>query len=194
VHATAAAPEHGPALAALFERAGVPCYCRYWHFEGTTNQWLDRCAHDVERSRAEMIAALDARGAPNLEMAGIVALSGSDAIGWMKLAPAISLPKLYAQRLYKALPVLAGPREGVLTVACFLVDPAFRHQGVAETMLVRGVSLARERGARSIEAFPRRAEGISDAAAWTGPFSLYARAGFDIVHDFAPYPVMRLSL
>jgi GNAT superfamily N-acetyltransferase len=188
VEATSA---HGEALAELFVRAEVPCHCRYWHFTGTTNEWLDRCAHDVARNRSEMLAALATGSA---EMSGVVALAGTTAVGWLKLAPAASVPKLYAQRLYRRLPCFDGPREGVFALGCFLVDPERRRTGVAEALLARGIPLVREKGGRAIEAFPRRAEAISDGEAWNGPFSLLRRAGFDIVHDFAPYPVLRLTL
>jgi hypothetical protein len=106
------------------------------------------------------------------------------------------VPKLYAQRVYRGLPCFEGDREGVFTIGCILVDPARRRSRVAESMLARAVTTVRERGGRAIEAFPRRAEDISDAQAWTGPFSLYTRAGFRVVHDFAlqSYPVMRLVL
>ena len=186
-----AAPEHAAHLSGLFVRAEVPCYCRYWHFEGNTNAWLDRSAHHVDESRAEMLRALDSGSD---EMSGVLALTERDAIGWMKVAPAAAVTKLYAQRLYRSLPCFAGDREGVYTIGCILVDPAYRRRQVASRLLDGALALARRRGARALEAFPRRAEGISDAEAWTGPFSLYRRAGFEVVHDFAPYPVMRRML
>jgi GNAT superfamily N-acetyltransferase len=189
--AVAAGPEHGPLLVQLFVRAEVPCYCRYWHFTGTSNDWLDRSAHHPDDNRGEMLHAL-ASGSD--EMSGVVALEQDRAIGWMKVAPAGAVPKLYAQRLYRGLPCFEGEREGVFAIGCILVDPARRRSRVAESMLDRAVTTVRERGGRALEAFPRRAEDISDAEAWTGPFSLYARAGFRVAHDFAPYPVMRLVL
>ena len=45
------APAHVPALARLFEACGSSCFCAYWHFEGTKNEWLDRCAHRPEVAR-----------------------------------------------------------------------------------------------------------------------------------------------
>jgi len=56
------------------------------------------------------------------------------------------------------------------------------------------VRLAEARGARCIEAFPRRAELLGPAELWTGPFSIYEQAGFKIVSDFAPYPVLRYDV
>jgi GNAT superfamily N-acetyltransferase len=184
-------PEHGPFLAALFARCDVACHCRYWHFQGNTNAWLDRCAHAVDVNRAEMMAALDARSD---EMLGVAALEADAAVGWLKLSPASSVPKIYEQRIYRKLPCFDGPRDGVLTVGCLLVDPLRRKHGVATALVEGAVALARSRGATAIEAFPRRAEGTRDEEVWTGPFSLLTQAGFEIVHDFAPYPVLRLGL
>jgi GNAT superfamily N-acetyltransferase len=128
------------------------------------------------------------------EALGVVTVDGSRALGWMKIAPAASVPKLYAQRLYARLPCFDGPRDCVMTIGCALVDPAERRTGVASELLSAAIALARRRGAASLEAFPRRAEGLRDDEAWTGPFSLFERAGFRVVNDFSPYPVMRLSL
>jgi hypothetical protein len=57
-----------------------------------------------------------------------------------------------------------------------------------------GLELAREAGARAVEAFPRRAENVDGEQLWTGPFSLFERAGFEVVHDFQPYPVLQCVL
>lgn len=183
--------EHAAGLSALFARAEVPCHCRYWHFAGDTNAWLERAAHASDRNRAEMIAALEC-GSP--EMTGVVCLVDHVVVGWLKLSPAASVPKLYGQRLYRGLPCFSGNRDAVLTVGCLLVDPKHRRRGVARALVRSAVEAARAAGARAIEAFPRRANDVSDAELWTGPFALFTEAGFSIVHDFAPYPVLRLDL
>jgi GNAT superfamily N-acetyltransferase len=189
--AVVATAEHGAALAELFARAEVPCYCRYWHFAGSANAWLDRSAHHADENREEMQSALNAS---NDEMSGVVALAEDAVIGWMKVAPAASLPKLYSQRLYRSLPCFSGSRAGVFTIGCILVDPAHRRSRVASGLLACAIDLARDRGGHSLEAFPRRADGVAAPELWTGPFSLYRDAGFEVVHDFAPYPVMRREL
>jgi GNAT superfamily N-acetyltransferase len=186
-----AGPEHAVILADLFARSDVACHCRYWHFAGSTNAWLDRCANARGVNHSEMRDALDSRSD---EMSGVVALDGTTALGWLKLSPAASVPKIYEQRLYRRLPCFDGSRDGVFTVGCLLVDPVRRKQGVAEALLRGAIHVARSRGGTAIEAFPRRAEGTRDEDVWTGPYSLFFRAGFEIVHDFAPYPVVRLRL
>jgi GNAT superfamily N-acetyltransferase len=184
-------PEDARALSALFERAGVACHCRYWHFAGTTNDWLARIAHAPDENRREMEHAL-ASGSD--EMRGLVAFAGGQIVGWLKLTPASAVPKLYDQRLYRGLPCLTGDRAGVLTVGCLLVDPGWRRRGVARALIAATVARARATGARAVEAFPRRADGVSDAELFTGPYAAFLEAGFEVVHDFAPYPVLRATI
>jgi len=187
-----AGPEHADGLAELFSRTGSPCHCRWWHFTGDKNAWLDRCANDPARNQREMLAALTARSA---EMRGIVALDATGrVVGWMKLAPAIAVPKLYAQRLYKGLPCFDGDRSGVFTVGCFLVDESVRKTGVAHALLAAGIELARSLGGTAVEAFPRVAPDVEGEHLWTGPEGVFRRAGFERVHDLAQYPVLRKSL
>lgn len=198
-----AAARHGAPLAALFERAGSACYCRFWHFAGTNNEWLARCAHDPDENRAQMLQALDA-GAD--EMLGAVAILSSPnpaevrAIGWLKLNQANVVAKLYAQRPYRQLPYFAAAGAGALdrtrvhAIGCFLVDPAWRRRGVARALLAEAVAIARARGASAIEAFPRRGTLLRDDEIWMGPYDLFLEQGFEIVHPVDPYPVLRKSL
>ncbi len=187
-----AEPRHTVALNGLFERTGTACHCQYWHFEGDKNAWLDRLFHAPDLNR-EAFAQDLMRAGPN----GIVALEageGNRALGWLKLTPAARVPKLYAQRLYKGLSIFSGPREGVLTVGCLLVDESVRRRGVARALVRRGIEFAQASGARAIEAFPRRSEQASPAELWTGPPAVFLDAGFQIVNDFGPYPVLRYDV
>ncbi len=203
VEVVAAGVEHGAGLAALFEAAGSSCYCRYWHFAGDKNAWLERCALAPGENRAELEAALAAsdpgadrvRGRSSPEARGLVALDRDEVVGWLKVAPAPVVAKLYDQRLYRGLPCFAGDRTGVFTIGCVLVHPAHRRRGVARALVAGAVRIAPSWGARALEAFPRRPrEAVADEELWTGPASVYAAAGFVEVHAFEPYPVLRREL
>ncbi|MEP7052221.1 MAG: GNAT family N-acetyltransferase [Pseudomonadota bacterium] len=185
----AADPRHGDALVSLFERTATPCHCQYWHFTGDKNAWLDRLFHAPELNRA---AFLEHLARPGLK--GVVALRGEQAVGWLKLCLATSIPKLYEQRLYKGLPCFSGPRDGVLTVGCVLVDDEFRRQGVARALVRHGLVLAQQAGARAIEAFPRRSDDAGAPELWTGPSAVFLECGFEIINDFGPYPVLRYAV
>jgi len=191
-----AGPAHEAGLAALFEAAASPCHCRFWHFNGSSNAWLERCATAPEQNRAEFTSALR-EGSD--EARGVVALGpeGGDGAtwGWLKVAPAEGMKKLYDRRLYRGLPCFEGDREGVMVIGCALVHPAHRHAGVATALVAGAVRLALTWGARALEAFPRRPkEPVSDEELWTGPMGAYARSGFVEVSDFEPYPVLRRVL
>jgi GNAT superfamily N-acetyltransferase len=192
-----AGPEHEEGLHALFEAASCPCYCRFWHFEGTNNEWLERCANAPAESARAFMAAI---AAGDDEGRGVVALekaeTGADTlVGWLKVAPARAMRKAYERRFYKQLPVFQGDREGVFLIGCSLVHPAFRKRGVA-TALVRGAArIAPAWGARSLEALPRRPrESVVDEELWTGPMGAFEKNGFVEVGGLEPYPVLRLAL
>ncbi|AGP37611.1 hypothetical protein SCE1572_25885 [Sorangium cellulosum So0157-2] len=190
----AAGPEHLAGLEALFEAAGTPCYCRYYHFEGTNNEWLARCSDGQGENRREFAAALAAR---TDEARGVVALAqgATDVIGWLKVAPAAAVAKAYERRLYRGLPCFAGDRAGVFLIGCAVVHPRHRRQGVATALVAGAVELAPAWGARALEALPRRPrEPVSDEELWTGPASAFTRNGFVEVHTFEPYPVLRRTL
>jgi GNAT superfamily N-acetyltransferase len=185
-------PEHGPRLAALLETSGHGCFCRYWHFGGNHREWLARCFHAPEDNRAEL---LDVVQSGSEEASGIVAEDASgELVGWLKLAPARVSTKVYEQRLYKNLPCFQRDPAGVLTVGCLFVREGQRRRGVATALLRGAIEAARAAGARAIEAFPRADIDVADAALMMGPLALFLREGFEVVHDFSPYPVVRLSL
>jgi GNAT superfamily N-acetyltransferase len=197
VRVEAAGPTHVGGLLALFEAAGSPCYCRFWHFTGTNNAWLERGALAADENRAELEAAL-AQGSD--EARGVVAIATIGAepprvVGWLKVAPAASVAKAYDRRLYRKLPCFEGDRAGVFLLACALVHPEHRHRGVASALVGGAVHFATLWGARALEALPRRPkEPVSDEELWTGPMGAFTAHGFEIVNDFEPYPVLRRNL
>jgi GNAT superfamily N-acetyltransferase len=179
-------------LSRLFAASGSGCHCRYWHFDGTAREWLARCAHRPEENQQEMAAAL---GSGAEQMRGMVAETATgDVVGWLKLAPAGILGKLYGQRLYKGLGCLERDPAGTFTVACLLVREDVRRQGVARALLGGAIAAAPHFGAHALEAFPRSDTDCADAALLMGPLKLFLEAGFEVIHDFAPYPVVRLRM
>lgn len=174
-------------LAQLFDRAGHGCYCQWWHFEGDKNAWLSRLAHEPELNRKRLLEAPRGPSAVAFDAA-------FDAVGFLRIEPALELPKLYRERVYRELPCFAGKRTDVYSVGCFFVEEAHRRRGVARSLLRHAIAEVTALGGAAIEAFPRRGEGLPIEQAFTGPFELFANEGFEIVHDFAPYPVLRLVL
>ena len=199
VHVEPLGKDNVAAWAELFERASSPCYCRWWHFAGVKNEWLAQCATDpaANRADAEQAVLSRAEGAQ-----GLVAMRGLRAVGWMKLSPRASVPKLRALPVYRALDL--GPDEGVWSVGCFLVDPEERRQGVAAALLDAAPPFVRARGGLAIEAYPRHTHEtehgrLHDEEAWMGPEALFTARGYAPLASAeaaatAMYPVYRLEL
>jgi len=179
------AEKHLAGFAKLFEAASSSCFCRYWHFTGTKNDWLERCAIRPEENLAEQREAV-VRG--DLSASGLVALQDGAVVGWMKLAPRASLPKLTSLSVYRQL--VAEP--DTWTIGCFVVDPSARRRGVARALVQGAESYVAAKGGRAVEAHPRRStEPLHDEEAWQGPERLFVELGFTAIHDVSPYPVYR---
>lgn len=178
---------HRDGYRALMDAAGLACFCRYWHFVGTKNDWLERSALRPEENEAEAFAHVDAP-----EARGLVALRDEHVVGWLKIAPTLAVPKLLGQSVYKQLPLAA---DGVHAIVCFLVHPDARQTGVARALLREAPAFARTHGARTLQAYPRRASyRIPDEQAFAGPEALFLAEGFTVRHDDPPYPVLERAL
>lgn len=173
-----------PGLLALFEASSSNCFCRYWHFGGNKNEWLDRLAHRPEENAAELTGAVGSeqgRGLLAFDDAGAV-------IGWMKLTRRAEVPKLRGLSVYRTLDL--GDEEATFSIGCFLIHPEARGRGVARALVAAAPAFVRAWGGRAVEAYPRRSPApLYPEEAWQGPESLFS--DFDVVHDVAPYPVYR---
>lgn len=174
-----------PALVALMQREGTPCFCRFWHFSGTNKEWEARCAFDAATNERELVDAVthgrdDGRG--------LVAHEGDALVGWLKLTWRRALPKLTARVPYRAL----DGGDDVLSIGCIVVDPSRRRRGVARALVAGAIEWGKAWGANFVEAYPRRsALPLHDGEAWMGPERVYAELGFELARDAPQYPVLR---
>lgn len=197
---------------ALFEAAGSGCFCRYWHFKGTKNEWLDRCAHRPEENLTEL---MDAARAGDATGDGLVARADAaerDAgqppvLGWMKLTRRASVPKLLGLPVYRSIAPHRGAEDTTWVIGCFLVHPLARRRGVARALVAAAEPRVRSLGGRVIEAFPRRSsDPLYDEEMWQGPEALFRSCGYEVVFppghnagggdddapaDALPYPLYR---
>ncbi len=117
---------------------------------------------------------------------GYFVYCGGSLAGWVQAWKRDSFGKLAAQ-------FAVTSDEDAWMIGCVLILSAFREQGIAGAALSLIVDDLRLRGARAIDAFPKR--GAADAGElWNGPESTYARLGFAVVRDDAKRPLLRLTL
>lgn len=179
------------ALLALFGRAGVACHCRYWHFEGTKNEWLERTAFRPELNAAELACAIREERAADGR--GVIVDEGATVVAWGKLFPKAEARKLLKQGPYNAYSQTHTPDTWCL--GCVLVDPARRREGIARALVGGLADAGRALGAKAIEAFPRVGHGpVADEELWMGIAAHLEAHAFRVVSGEAPYPVYRLEL
>jgi GNAT superfamily N-acetyltransferase len=179
------------ALLALFARAGVTCHCRYWHFEGTKNDWLERNAFRPEKNASELACAVREERANDGR--GVVVLAGDEVVAWGKLFPKVAAKKLLKQGPYNAHSQLHTPDTWCL--GCVLVAPARRRQGIARALVGGLAAAGRALEAKAIEAYPRVGHGpVADEELWMGIADHLEACAFRPVSGEAPYPVYRLEL
>jgi GNAT superfamily N-acetyltransferase len=187
---TAFDPGAAAAYSELFGACGSACFCRWWHFQGTANDWLARCIQEPERNRNEQLA-LNRDEHP--EAQGLLAFEGPRAIGWMKLAPRTTLRKLLRQGAYRGL--YLGPDDAIWSIGCLLVHPEYRKNGVARAMVSASGDFVRRWGGQAVEAYPRHSgDWTYDEHAWMGTEKLFASSGFTRIAGGPAYPVMRKSV
>jgi GNAT superfamily N-acetyltransferase len=188
IDVTPFAPEHLDGFRALFEAASSTCFCRWWHFTGTKNEWLDRSAHRPDESFDEQAAAVRSG---DVSARGLVAIEDGVLVGWMKVAPRDAIPKLMSLPVYRSVPF----EPGTWSIGCFEIAPGARRRGIASALVIGAMTWVHGWGGRVLEAYPRRSSApLYDEEAWQGPERVFIALGFECAHDVAPYPMYRKVL
>ena len=114
---------------------------------------------------------------------GLVGHLDGEPVGWCSLAPRSDYTHL-RQTTWK------GRDEdkddaGIWAVTCFLTRAGFRRQGVSRALAAGTIDLARDHGARAVEAYPMKPAPGKDVS-WgdlhVGALSAFLAAGYRIVH------------
>jgi hypothetical protein len=128
---------------------------------------------------------------------GVVGYLDGVPTGWCAVAPRPGYTRLTRS------PLLRGTSEeeladpGVWSVTCFVVRRPARRRGLAAALLDGAVTLALGSGATAVEGYPVDLDargGISAAALYHGPLSVFLRAGFtEVARPTPDRPVVRLA-
>ena len=108
---------------------------------------------------------------------GVLAYVDGSPAGWCSIAPRSTYRRLMNSR---TIPFVDD--EDAWSAVCFVVKPAYRGQGLMNTLLEGAVQHAQDQGARFVEGYPieatddRRVDIISG---YVGTTTLFERAGFE---------------
>lgn len=161
----------------LVAYADNPAWSRCYCMERLAPDFAERTKDQNRASRSELIRSARANG--------LVAYRVGRVVGWCHAAPKRDL-----------LSVPAGlDDDRVGAVVCFVVAPDSRRQGIASALLDAAVEHLRERGMRSVEAYPLTSEArATPHALYVGPRAMYLRAGFEVVREIADVTLVRRAL
>lgn len=114
---------------------------------------------------------------------GLLARLDGEPVGWCSLAPRSDYPYLRKTTWTGRAEDRDDP--GIWAVTCFVTRAGFRRQGVSRALVAGTIELARDRGARAVEAYPMKPAPGKDVT-WgelhVGALSAFLAAGYRIVH------------
>jgi GNAT superfamily N-acetyltransferase len=150
------------------------CFCVAW-WTPTWDGWGDRTIDENRRLRESLLE----RG----EYDGYLLYVDGAPAGWCQVGPRDRLEKLRRQ-------FDLAPDPDTWAITCFQIAPAYRRQGHATFLFAEVLRDLTHRGARRVEAFPKRGEGLAVDDLWNGPESMFRAAGFTVARDDPKRPVL----
>jgi ribosomal protein S18 acetylase RimI-like enzyme len=103
-------------------------------------------------------------------------------VGWCQCGPRDRLEKLVSQ--YDL-----SPDNATWAVTCFVILPEYRGRGLSHRMITEVLNDLVKRGVKHVQGFPKRENSLSCAEVWTGPESVFRKAGFEIERDHPERPI-----
>jgi len=156
------------------------CYCLYYHFSGTDQEW-HRCNKSENRTA---ISNLIRKGQAH----GLLAYVDGKPVGWCKAERRVAIPKL---NLFKGLEVDDADRVG--SIVCFVIAKPYRGRGIARRLLDVACDVFARRGLAFAEAYPSK-HAESEADNYPGPLKMYLDAGFTVFRELDKRVIVRKPL
>jgi GNAT superfamily N-acetyltransferase len=165
-----------------WDRGAGGCWCMW--FRVSQREFSD---NRNPGNRTAMKAIVDEDRVP-----GLLAYLDGEPVGWVSLAPREEFPRIERSRILQ--PVDDKP---VWSIVCFYIHRGHRGQRVGTALLRAAIDHARDRGARTLEAYPvdttRRR--IDNASAFVGTMAMFEAVGFrEVARRSDRRPIMRRGL
>lgn len=150
------------------------CFCVFW-WQEPGDDWSKVTAAENRAKREGLLA----RG----EYDGYLAYADGRVVGWCQVGPRDRLGHL-ARRMKP------DADAKVWAISCFYILPEMRRHGVATKLLDHALQELKAKGARVVQAYPRRGPLLTVDDMWNGPEPMLARAGFIVVRDDPERPIL----
>jgi GNAT superfamily N-acetyltransferase len=153
------------------------CFCVAW-WVPTWDGWARRTAGE-NRDLRERLLQLGEYDGYLLYADGVPAM-------WAQVGPRDRLTKVTTQ-------FGLAPDPHTWAISCFQSAPSHRRRGLASRLLDEILRDLPGRGARRVEAYPKRGEDLEPDDLWNGPESMFRAAGFRVARDDPVRPVLALD-
>jgi hypothetical protein len=155
------------------------CWCVAWEVETWTG-WGNR----TEEENRSLREALWKQNKYN----GYILYEGRAAIGWCKVGPSKEWPKFCEEAGVPA-------SDAIYAFTCFGLKPKYQGKGSTHFLLSEIIKDLCSKGVKNFVSFPRKGEGRrAPGEVWTGPSSLFVKAGFRVIRETDRRKVMVLDL
>ncbi len=158
----------------VFGTKGQAAHCQC---QGYRLGWHDQHSDNVQGRRELLRDQV-------IEGHGLLAYLDGEPVGWCSVAPRRDYGYLRQTTWKGRTENKADP--GIWAVTCLVVRAGFRRRGISRALVAGTVDLAREGGARIVEAYPMKPAPGKDVT-WgelhVGKLSSFLAAGFQVVHE-----------
>jgi len=156
------------------------CYCYFHHCPGGLKVFSKQTK---EENRTASIQLINSG-----KLKGFIAYDNDKPVGWCKAD---------LKENFLSLPdddeILTSERGKIASIACFLIAPDYRKQGIARKLLEFACSYFKNQNYEYVEGYPRIGD-HSDAHHYHGPLSLYTSVGFTVFKEIDKFYVVRKKL
>lgn len=160
-------PSHREDFFEFHTRVGGECFCTAW-WVPTWQEYMDASPEDTRRLREELLK----QG----QYDGYLLYADDKMVGWCQAGQRDRLGKLLGQ-----FSLDIDPKTWAIT--CFQIDPDFQRKGLAEHILKEVLAHLSRKGVKRVEAYPKIDISLPGHQQWTGPRSMYEKAGFALVRE-----------
>lgn len=145
------------------------CWCMYYRLKKA--EWTEGKHEDGNKDAMHELVREN-------KPTGILGFYEGQPIAWAAFAPREDFSKLDRSRVHKRI-----DKQKVWSIPCLYIDKKFRRLGVSVELLNGVVAYAKANGIAVIEAYPTiPTKGLlPDSFVWTGLYSAYLKAGFEVV-------------
>ena len=165
---------------AFSDRKGAFCYCTWFHFDCSIEEYY-KCGQNAMRNQA-------AEYIVDGKLNGYLAFADGVSVGFCNADDNENY-----NRIKKEISTSNNESQRIKSIVCFTIAPEFRGKGIASALLSKVIYDAKTEGYFAVESYPQLHD-KHNPFDFAGPLHLYEKAGFIKVMEQDKTIIMRKEL